>query len=220
MTSKTFQPQIQDHSIVLVGDFNPKIFQPAWFGAEGLIKKSEADGAKIEIIHSDVVVFSLEWLRLEVTHQRFSVLTTQQPYDPIIKDLVVGTFRLLHYTPITGIGINRNMHFETGSEEKWHRAGDILAPKGIWDGVFKKPGLGSLTMQGYRDDETKGLIRARIEPSTRIDFGLFFNINDHYERQNETENNSKEMIDVLETNWKASYSRSQDIANLLLGRLL
>ena len=33
------QPNIYGHSIVLIGNFNPKIFQPAWFGAEGLLGK-------------------------------------------------------------------------------------------------------------------------------------------------------------------------------------
>jgi hypothetical protein len=30
--------------------FNPQIFQPAWFAAEGLIRKGEAEAAKIEIV--------------------------------------------------------------------------------------------------------------------------------------------------------------------------
>ena len=51
------QLKINRHSIVLIGNFNPKIFQPAWFGSEGLIQKKEAEQSTIEIIHPDVVIF-------------------------------------------------------------------------------------------------------------------------------------------------------------------
>ena len=33
------RPEIKAFSIVLLGDFNPKIFQPAWFSAQGLIRE-------------------------------------------------------------------------------------------------------------------------------------------------------------------------------------
>ena len=60
------QLEIEGHSIVLLGSFNPQIFQPSWFGNEGLIRKEEADSAKIEIVHRDLVSFSTETFRVEV----------------------------------------------------------------------------------------------------------------------------------------------------------
>ncbi len=83
------QPEIQGSSIVLLGDLNPKIFQPAWFAAEKLIRKPEAEAAEIEIIHPEVVIFNLEWLRLEVTRERFSASTTQEPYYEFIRDFQI-----------------------------------------------------------------------------------------------------------------------------------
>jgi hypothetical protein len=46
-------PHSYGHSVVLLGNFNPKIFHPAWFGAQQLIGKQEEEGSKVEIVHSD-----------------------------------------------------------------------------------------------------------------------------------------------------------------------
>ena len=46
------KPELYRISIVLLGNFNPKIFQSAWFASQNLIRKIEANEAKIEIIHS------------------------------------------------------------------------------------------------------------------------------------------------------------------------
>jgi len=43
-------PEVQESSIVFIGSFNPKIFQPAWFVKEGLIPKQEGHEAEIEIM--------------------------------------------------------------------------------------------------------------------------------------------------------------------------
>ena len=62
--------EIRGMSIVLLGDFNPKIFQPAWFGGHGLIRPTEADEAEVEIVHSEVTKFRLDWVVLQVTRDR------------------------------------------------------------------------------------------------------------------------------------------------------
>jgi hypothetical protein len=40
-------PEIQGISVVWLGDFNPKIFQPAWFAAEGLIRSRSTEWARV-----------------------------------------------------------------------------------------------------------------------------------------------------------------------------
>lgn len=215
------QPKIQEHSIVLIGNFNPKIFQPAWFGAEELIQKQEAEKANIEIIHPDVVIFSLEWLRIEVTRERFSVTTMQQPFDEVIRDIVIGTFNLLRHTPLIQMGINRGMHFLMESEEKWHAAGHKLAPKEHWKDILNAPGLRSLTMEeGIRRDGLKGYIRVKVEPSVRIHPGIFFDVNDHFETKDSISVvGSEEITNILKDSWSASYARSESIIYSLFERL-
>ena len=136
-------PEIKNLNIVFLGDFNPKIFQPAWFAAENLIRQRESEDAKIEIIHPEIVVIIFDWGRLEVTRDRFVLSTKQDPYYEILRDLVIGTFRLLRHTPIKMVGINTEMHFRMRSIKEWHDFGHLLAPKEIWKGILESRACGA-----------------------------------------------------------------------------
>lgn len=131
-------PEIQGMSIVLVGSFNPKIFHPAWFAAQKLIREKEAEEANIELITPAVAKFNLDWIRLQVIQEQFVVETAQEPYYEILRDLVIGTFSFLNHTPITMLGINVQKHFRMHSDEEWHALGHELAPKEkYWTPVLK-----------------------------------------------------------------------------------
>lgn len=211
------QPQIQGVTVVLLGDFNPKIFQPAWFSAEGLIRDKEAEKAEIEIIHSDVVSFTLDWLRFQVTPERLLAATTQEPYYEPLRDLILGTFSLLRHTPIDKMGINREMHFRLSSEESWHTFGHRLAPKTIWNGILHEPGMRSLTMEGKRQDDYKGCIRAQVEPSVRVHPGVYIKVNDHYEVEDQHPGTGCEAIlEMFENSWNESLQRASQIGQALM----
>ena len=211
------KPEIEGTNIVLLGDFNPKIFQPAWFAAQELIRNEEADNAKIELIHQAFVQFSLEWLRLEIYQNRFAAGTHQSPFFKVLRDLVLGTFRILKHTPIRMMGINCDFHFPMESEKAWHTVGNRLAPKDIWNNLLKEPGMRSLSIEGHRPDDYIGKITVRVEPSSRIDPGVYIHVNDHYEiNDRESSIGCDEIIDVLESSWDKSISRSTEIAHKIL----
>lgn len=211
-------PKIQGLSIVLVGDFNPKIFQPAWFGMEGLIRKNEVETADIQIIHSDVVAFNVkDWLSFNVTRERLSAETAQEAYYEILRDLIVGTFKILRHTPIKMMGINHTRHFLMDSEQEWHKFGDKLAPKECWKKILKKPGLRSLTIEDIRPDSFKGYIRVTIEPSVKTHPGVFFQVNDHFETKDpENTIGADEIIGILEHIWDDSSKRGKEIIKTIL----
>lgn len=215
------QPALQGHSIVLIGNFTPTIFQPAWFAAEELVRKQEAEEANFVIGHPDLLIFTLEWLRLEVTRERLIAETTMEPYDEILRDLVLGTFRLLSHTPIRFMGINRQMHFRMHSEEEWHQAGHTLAPKDIWDGILENAGTRSITIEeSQRRDGLKGYIRVTVGPSTKIEPGVFIRVNDHFEVENpESPLGNSEIMSILESRWSESYKRSEEMMYSLLEKL-
>jgi hypothetical protein len=217
MRMGTPQPEIHSISLVLLGDFNPKIFQPAWFAFEELIRKQEAEEANIEIVHPDAVSFALEWLRLQVTRERFTASTTQEPYYEFVRDLVLGTFNLLRHTPLHKMGINVEKHFRMDSEDAWHAFGDRLAPKDLWQDIIDTPGLRSLTMEGKRPDGLKGYIHIQVEPSVRIHPGVYFRVNDHYEVEDpQSVLGSKDILTLLERSWDESLQRSDRIMSTLL----
>lgn len=210
-------PKIEGTNIVLIGDFNPKIFQPAWFAAQELIRNEEAEDAKIDIIHSAFVSFSLEWLRMDVHQNRFFAATHQKPFYNPLRDLVVGTFRILTHTPVRMLGINCDFHFPIGSEQDWHAVGDRLAPKEMWRGILEKPGMKSLSMEGHRPNQFIGKITVKVEPSQKIEYGVYININDHYEiKDQETSMGCEEIIDILESSWDESIAGSEEIAKRIL----
>ena len=212
-------PDIQSLSVVFLGDFNPKIFQPAWFAAQGLIRQQEAEEAKVEIIHPEVVSFSLEWLAFQVTREQCALTTTQEPYYVVMRDLIVGTFNLLQHTPLHKLGINIDMHFRMDSEASWHAFGHLLAPKNLWQDTLKNPGMRSLTMEGQRPDEFRGYIRVQVEPSIKIHPGVYFRVNDHYEIETlQPGTGSDAMLDIFQRAWGESLTRSNHIISTLLER--
>jgi len=205
-------PEISSVSVVLIGSFNPQIFQPTWFSCEELIRKEEAEAAKIQIIHPEVVVFDLEWLRMEVTRDRFVAITEKESSFDILRDLVLGTFRILRHTPIRMMGLNRDMHFRMASEEEWHAVGHRLAPKEPWNGIIEKPGMRTLIMQGKRPDDFKGFIVVRVEPSLRVPQGVHIQVNDHYQIEDQKAMDGCDIImGILDSSWKTSQERSKKI---------
>ena len=213
-------PEVQESSIVFIGSFNPKIFQPAWFVKEGLIPKQEGHEAEIEIMHNEFVSFGLHWLKLSVTRDRFQVNTSQESFYEFLKDLALGTFTLLKHTPISQMGINLHMHFGMNSEKEWDNFGHKLTPKEIWSKVLTRPGMLKLTIQGDTNrDDLKGYRQVTVEPSPKVPNGVYFTVNEHYEvmdKKIENVSGCEEIVGILETKWHESIKTSKVIIYQLL----
>ena len=57
------EPEIDGVDVVLVGDFNPAIFTPAWFALNGLLPESATASADLQIAHQQITAFNTDWLR-------------------------------------------------------------------------------------------------------------------------------------------------------------
>ncbi|WP_435550072.1 hypothetical protein [Desulfobacterium sp. N47] len=188
------EPEINNVSIVLVGNLNPAIFHPAWFVANNILSKEDLKSAKVEIIHQHLAVFKVgDWLHLTAEPNRFISETSEPPFVRL-SDFVVKTFgEALIHTPISQMGINRLVHFSVGDEETRNKIGKKLAPQEVWGewAPFisgkkqeKHGGMVSITMQQVDlDDREAGQIQARVEPSLLIKngSGISVTVNDHYE---------------------------------------
>lgn len=212
--------KVEGHNIVIIGSFNPQIFQPAWFANEGLVRKGEAETAKIAIIHNRIVSFSAEFFRLEVTSDRIIFAVTQRQFYEPLRDLALGTFRILRHTPLFSLGLNMDFHFLMESEDASHLIGHRFAPKGPWEGLLENPGLSSLSLRGKRPDSYEGAITVKIEPSPQVNPGVLVSINDHYtllERiQGKTISGADGILKILEDSWEDSQKRSQKIAEKIV----
>lgn len=204
-------------SIVLLGSFNPGIFHPAWFQKQGLLPEIETEAAKIELISNDFAIFTIAWLRIEATGDKFVAKTLDESkFDPL-RDLVVGTFRLLDQTPVIKIGMNREVSFELSSNEQWHAVGHMLAPKCIWHKYVDEPGMKSLTIESRRDDARQGQFNITVKPTPTKPRTVTVDFNDHVDIQgDQIHATAGEACKVIEEEWQRSLPRSLRIAQGLI----
>lgn len=206
-------------SIVLLGDFDPRIFAPAWFGKNELIRPTEADEADVEIVNPEVAEFGLDWVRLQVTREHFAVDTSQDAFFEASRDLVLGTFELLRHTPLKAMGINRHEHRRMNSTKAWREFSRALAPNGPWQGLLTEPEMEDLTMQGVRPDGYKGCVQVTVQPSQRIAGGVYLCVNDHYADIEESAADpagASAAMEILRENWQSSRERSFRILEQLV----
>jgi len=208
--------EVEGAGIILLGNLNPSIFQPAWLAAHDLIRKEESDAAKIGIIAPQIAQFALDWVNLEVTEGKFSASTTDPGYHEPLRDLVLGIFTLLEHTPLKKMGINRHMHYRIPSIERWHAFGDLLAPKNIWKQVLQRPGMAALTIQerGIEEEGLRTEVNVRVEPSTQVHPGIFISVNNHHE--DSSTDAPKILMSILRDRWLELQAYSAKIAWHLL----
>lgn len=203
--------------IVLRGDFNPSIFHPLWFAQNKMMSEKEVEQANLKLVHPDISDFSIDWLTIQVTRDRFLLRTTQESHFEALQDIVLGSFSLLRFTPIRQLGINFEGQHVMKSLEERNAYGDKLAPKEIWRGNIKNPGLNSLQMKCDRNDDYGGYIMVTVRPSSELSNGVSFHVNDHYELSSGVkDNNALELLEVFSANKSESINNSKEIIKLLL----
>jgi hypothetical protein len=225
------EPELSAFSIVMIGSLNPRIFQPEWFSRTGLINEKEIASADIQIIHAQMAAFSLDWLNIQVTEDRFSAETRVPPFVRL-KDLILRTFgEFLPHTPIFKLGLNRVVHFSVGTLETRNKVGRALAPTAPWgewarniEGQPDKPetvgGMRSLTMLAQRTDGHSGAITVRVEPSLHpslVRNGIFIEVNDHYEiAEPQKTIGTDAAMRIIETEGERSIERSEQIIDQIM----
>lgn len=180
-------------SIVLVGSFNPPIFNPSWLELHGVVSKDVAAMAETEIVHNQISSMTLGDIELQVEVNKFQVSTTIAPEIRLL-DLVSKVFGdILPHSKITDFGVNKSAHFRMSSAEKRTELGRALAPLGIWgsfgDRIAASEGclVGGLMSLRLReiitDEESKGHLEARVGPSNALNprMGVMVEVNRHFE---------------------------------------
>ncbi len=222
------EPEISGVSVVMSGNFNPVIFTPAWFALHELLPKQTADNAELTIIHPDLSIFSTEWLGLQITKERFEARTQSAPYVRL-RNLLVRVFKEhLNHTPLTAVGINRDVHFRVKNQKERDKIGPQLAPLDVW-GKWKNEleldnengGMASLTMvqKCPSDRPAGGAVNVTIEPSMRISdvqSGIYVRVNDHYAIGSNDIEGRRQLMGVLEERFEKSIQRSDEIINHIM----
>jgi hypothetical protein len=215
---RAFAVELEGWNIVLLGNFNPVIFQPLWFAKHGLISDREAERAEIEIIRPELTSFKTGTFTLSVTLDRFQVDTTNASAAEPLRDLVIGTFKILQETPVTQMGINRHQHFKMSSFEDWHTVGHKLAPKKLWNELIDDPGMRSLSIQGIWKSSLSKYVIFTLQPSGNVQPGLYVGMNVHYEKPKVEAINW--LLEALNQEWTTVQARAKKVAQTLISRCL
>jgi len=208
--------ELEGVSVVLLGNFNPSIFQPAWLGQQGIIRPIEGEEANVQIIAPQVTSFSVDWLTLQVTQDRFTAATVDSAHFEVLRDLVVAIFTILEHTPLKQMGINRDMHYRMPNEASWHAVGNTLAPKEKWESLLQNPGLATLSVRGVRSNSTSRFVMVTVQPSQRIQPGVYIATNEHFETDADGKGSTEQLINTLKTSWDSAQKYSKDLAETLL----
>jgi len=159
-------PEINFLSIVVVGNFNPIIITPQWLALKQLIRESESEDARIELIHPDITRFELDWFKFEAQHAKLEFTCTKESHFVSLKDLVLSIFAILKETPITAVGLNHTCHFSLRSVEEYINFGYWLSPVKQFSDVLKDPRLIQITfLETGNPSNEAGTLKVQILPS-------------------------------------------------------
>lgn len=216
----------QAASAVLLGNFNPAIFNPDWLAREGIIGGQEAEDSRIDVIHPELSRFEVSGLVFDINSERFAVHARMEPFVRLA-DIIADVFgdRLSH-TPLTALGLNYAAHFQVRDWKQQSALGRLLAPIEPWgewgqklkgDSPRSSGGLANLTMLQQRPDErVGGAIQISIQPSKKIEAGkgVFFQFNDHFDGGEEDKliNYPQLCVDKIE----GSFSNARQILNSIV----
>ncbi|MFD7100323.1 hypothetical protein [Streptomyces xanthophaeus] len=211
-------PDHERVSVVCLGAFNPRIHQPAWFVAQGLLSEEDAAEADVQIINNDFCVFSTSWLRLEVTDNRWMVASVATPVFESLRDFVLGTFSTLPHAPIEAVGLNSTSHYAIPERRAYEALGHELAPKEkYWDPILKNPRTLSLTIQADREDDYAGFLRAKIEPSPESKQGILVDVNDEF--RNPDASSSDWVVKLVTEEWERHRLRVDEIRRAIMEKV-
>ena len=219
------EPEIDGIDIVLPGSFNPAIPTPAWFALHDILPKSTAEKADLKAAHDHPTAFSTDWIRIQITPNRFQAATRLAP-NVRARDLVVRVFKEHpSQTPIRAIGINREVHSRELGATARDRMGRRRAPVEPWGQIVEKfdpdgdrNGMASLTMRLSRPGGSPpgGHVDVELEPSDCIGdkrLGIHVQVNDHYEIDDAASDGREETIEFLENEFDRSVHRADEIVD-------
>jgi hypothetical protein len=210
--------EISGASIVAVGSFNPPLLSLDWFVANKLIGEGDAAAARARsdyVVTRQISRFQTDFAVVQAVETQLSI-GSAGPVTPALADLAISVFELLPHTPVTAIGLNFIAHYKVAEANTYHRFGDALAPKDIWNVIFpgKACGLANLTIlvQDGARDETPGPNNKHvtIQPSSKVKPGIYFDINNHFTAASDGTllKHASGAASVVKENWRACHDQS------------
>lgn len=222
--------EIFDAQIVLSGEFTPAIFSPDWFARHNLIGNEDVEAARegTLVVAREATTFQTDWFSIQVLQQQV-VFTSLGPVTPLLKDLAAGVLMILPETQVAGVGLNFRAHYRTPAKTEYHRIGDTLAPKDIWNALFPgmHVGLANLQIMAQKvNDEGIGVdgnqYHVFVQPSNLVEQGVFVATNDHRSvvADSPKQPSGEKAAQIIRNDWEAAWHRAMDLADQLLTKAI
>lgn len=201
-------------NIVLIGTFNPAIFQPEWFRTHELLPDAEIEAATSPgpgklLVSSDAAMIRFASVALDVFSERWSLSTERPDWAGDLGPLTSSVFELLRHTPIRTIGINVVEHWpkERGAStdvvKKWLPLDDLARTVGT---PLRVGGIVRADWTGYQ----ASLV---LEPSVTLKEGTY--ISQNFEKP--IKKGVDELIQLLRADWTNVLARATTVVDAILG---
>lgn len=170
---------IDGMAVVVLGGFAPRKITARWLRQKDLIGAEDFESYDAEYVGPHATIGSFGSIQLKVLENALEVATEEPADVETARDLALGILLSKGTSGIAAMGINRTVHF-AAELATYHAIGDTLTPKSVWNGLLHLPGMASVAIAGQRDDGYGGIINVQVQPSTKIQPGVFVSVNDHY----------------------------------------
>lgn len=221
-------PVQQSLGIVFLGSFNPRIFHPSWFENEGLARPDELAESLSErqqniLVTPDVARCDIgPDISVECLQHRLTINSATSLGEERLRNLASDILSKLPHTPITAIGLNHSLVYESKTEQDWHDIGDMLVPKErIWNEVMEqRPGMAIVRIEECRSGPVPVRIWVTIEPIREIHPPYRFQIhtNWHGDLKNdppEAAGGAKLASDFIDSQWETALRMGPKLAKKL-----
>lgn len=212
----TYNPEEKQLNIVLIGNFNPRIFQPQWFADHEIISEADLNFINEQdevLIHKQVSQFKSSWFVLEVTETRLQMITTQEAYFEVVLDFLTSTFSVLHHTPIQQMGVNLSVIQNFERNEDITKFDKEYFPVGGFSKIDKEV-QSFLTKLKFNNQEIKIGTQCNLEISKITEKGYNMSVNQHFELGQDA--NGKEFVRTLGKNGRKSINSNNDLLKSII----
>lgn len=210
-------------TIVVLGNFNPRIFSPDWLEKNQLIGAADAEFARNSndlILTAQVTRVHTEWFLLQVVEDQL-ILESKGVLTPNIKDLACGIFGILGHIPVTAMGLNFIAHHKIQEKELYHFIGDSLAPKDMWYEIFPEEdfhaGLETLVIKiepasaMNEPQKIRDCKRVTVSHSKQLNQAIQFIFNNHFDvanRDTEGGTSAEVAAGIIDEEWQKTWEES------------
>lgn len=222
------KPDLYEHNIVVVGTLNPLLFHPAWFRKHNLLpaedigeEDEDGDSKALRLMHPAIAGLVFDWGNLEIRPEQWIGRTNSEDTYELLRDLAIGTFRVLSNAEVKAVGLNFQFHFDLKSKEKYERFLKIIGPHDNWRSLLGEvtPVEQSFDILREQNDYPGGL-RMQVSPSVQIENGIFFRLNDHYDLSTEEKTETGlAVVRLLNNEWLNSKKRTFELIQRLLSEI-